>query len=225
MQKVIDYRWKELQNIRKSQFVQLIVSSATSIGPFMVSIGSFTIYSLLGNTLDAAVIFPALSYFGVLRMPLMTMPTTVAMLSETKVSLERIEKFLLLPEASTVPTCDDSSIPVAINDAVFSWEATEKPTDAHDKSNHVKLDDKDMEDVHIDDDTTAPKKKEVSSLRDITLQIPKGKLTCVVGLVGAGKSSILQAIIGEMPKVSGEITVCGSIAFCSQQAWIQNVRV
>jgi ATP-binding cassette subfamily C (CFTR/MRP) protein 1 len=40
--------------------------------------------------------------------------------------------------------------------------------------------------------------------------------------VGSGKSSILCALLGEMNKISGDITVHGTLAYVAQQAWIQN---
>jgi ABC-type transport system involved in cytochrome bd biosynthesis fused ATPase/permease subunit len=44
----------------------------------------------------------------------------------------------------------------------------------------------------------------------------------VVGAVGAGKSSLLAAIVGEMEKLSGDVCVKGSVAYVTQQPWIQN---
>lgn len=41
----------------------------------------------------------------------------------------------------------------------------------------------------------------------INLDIPEGSLVAVVGTVGTGKSSLLQAILGEMERVSGSVTV------------------
>ena len=40
-----------------------------------------------------------------------------------------------------------------------------------------------------------------------------------------GKSSLLNAILGEMEKKSGTIEVRGSIGYVSQQAWIRNATV
>jgi ATP-binding cassette subfamily C (CFTR/MRP) protein 1 len=43
--------------------------------------------------------------------------------------------------------------------------------------------------------------------------------------VGAGKSSLLAALLGEMNKLSGEINVTGRLSYVPQQAWIQNETV
>uniref|UniRef100_A0AAX7SZW9 Multidrug resistance-associated protein 1 n=1 Tax=Astatotilapia calliptera TaxID=8154 RepID=A0AAX7SZW9_ASTCA len=47
-------------------------------------------------------------------------------------------------------------------------------------------------------------------------------LVAVVGHVGSGKSSLLSALLGEMDKLEGSVTVKGSVAYVPQQAWIQN---
>ncbi|CAG7718432.1 unnamed protein product, partial [Allacma fusca] len=63
------------------------------------------------------------------------------------------------------------------------------------------------------------------ALRNINLNIKKGSLVAVVGSVGSGKSSLLSAILGEMEKLSGSVNTTGSIAYVSQQAWIQNATL
>ncbi|XP_074245585.1 ATP-binding cassette sub-family C member 2-like isoform X2 [Saimiri boliviensis] len=59
-------------------------------------------------------------------------------------------------------------------------------------------------------------------LKDLNLKIPEGALVGVVGQVGSGKSSMLSAILGEMEKLTGVVQRKGSVAYVSQQAWIQN---
>ena len=63
------------------------------------------------------------------------------------------------------------------------------------------------------------------TLKDIDFEIPKGSLTAIVGVVGSGKSSLLQAILGEMEMISGNVKTNGTISFVSQQAWIQNLSL
>lgn len=41
----------------------------------------------------------------------------------------------------------------------------------------------------------------------INLEIPQGELVAVVGMVGSGKSSLLSAMLGEMEKLEGKVTV------------------
>lgn len=46
---------------------------------------------------------------------------------------------------------------------------------------------------------------EAPILSNINLRISTGQLVAVVGTVGAGKSSLVSAFLGEMDKVSGRI--------------------
>ncbi|KAI4331845.1 hypothetical protein L6164_016799 [Bauhinia variegata] len=47
----------------------------------------------------------------------------------------------------------------------------------------------------------------------------------VLWAVGAGKSSLLYAILGEMPKISGKAHAGGTLAYVSQASWIQSGTV
>ena len=52
-------------------------------------------------------------------------------------------------------------------------------------------------------------------LRNIDLDIPAGALVFVVGRVGCGKSSLLSAMLGEMPQVSGSVEMrADKVAYC-----------
>ena len=53
----------------------------------------------------------------------------------------------------------------------------------------------------------------------------RGTLTLVVGVTGGGKSSLLSALLGEIRRVKGRVSVGGSTAYCPQQAWCQNASL
>lgn len=67
--------------------------------------------------------------------------------------------------------------------------------------------------------------EEAPTLKNINITVRKGNLTAVVGPVGAGKSSLISALLGEMEKIRGTVNVDGRIAYVSQQAWIQNATL
>lgn len=58
------------------------------------------------------------------------------------------------------------------------------------------------------------------ALLDINLEIPKGKLIGIIGPVGAGKSSLMQVILRELPLKCGSIGVNGSLSYASQEPWV-----
>uniref|UniRef100_A0A8B9MWC4 ABC-type glutathione-S-conjugate transporter n=1 Tax=Accipiter nisus TaxID=211598 RepID=A0A8B9MWC4_9AVES len=60
----------------------------------------------------------------------------------------------------------------------------------------------------------------------IDLTVPQGSLLAVVGQVGAGKSSLLSALLGELEKTDGFFLQReDTAAYVPQQAWIQNASV
>jgi ATP-binding cassette subfamily C (CFTR/MRP) protein 4 len=58
------------------------------------------------------------------------------------------------------------------------------------------------------------------TLNDVNLDVKPGSLVAVIGEVGAGKSSLIQAILGELPIESGNIDVKGDISYASQEPWL-----
>ena len=59
----------------------------------------------------------------------------------------------------------------------------------------------------------------------MNLSVLPGQLVAVVGQVGSGKSSLVQAILGELHKMSGDVAVRGSIAYIAQTAFIMNATL
>ncbi|GFO06113.1 canalicular multispecific organic anion transporter 1 [Plakobranchus ocellatus] len=63
------------------------------------------------------------------------------------------------------------------------------------------------------------------TLSDINVHIKPGSLVAVVGTVGSGKSSLLSAMLGEMKKIHGIVTLKDRLAYVPQEAWIQNATL
>lgn len=57
-------------------------------------------------------------------------------------------------------------------------------------------------------------------LANLTISIETGTLVGIVGPVGAGKSSFLSAILGEMTLISGDSTILGSFSYATQSPWL-----
>lgn len=60
------------------------------------------------------------------------------------------------------------------------------------------------------------------TLSNLNLIVKTGELVAVVGKVGAGKSSLLNAILGEMKQLGGSIDV-REVRKCTRNMMINNV--
>ena len=65
------------------------------------------------------------------------------------------------------------------------------------------------------------KEETLFKLKQIDFKVPRGQLLAIVGAVGSGKTSLLQGLIGDMRRTEGSVRFGGSLAYCSQSAWIQ----
>ncbi|KAL3741425.1 hypothetical protein ACJRO7_016980 [Eucalyptus globulus] len=69
-------------------------------------------------------------------------------------------------------------------------------------------------------------KVEKPTLSNINLDIPVGSLVAIVGGTGEGKTSLISAMLGELPPISDAcITIRGTVAYVPQVSWIFNATV
>lgn len=63
-------------------------------------------------------------------------------------------------------------------------------------------------------------------LKRITLNVPRQKLTMLVGPVGCGKSTLLKVLLGEVPCFGGTVQIASvSVAYCDQSPWHMNETI
>ncbi|XP_050287870.1 ABC transporter C family member 2-like isoform X2 [Quercus robur] len=69
-------------------------------------------------------------------------------------------------------------------------------------------------------------KAESPTLSDVNLDIPVGSLVAIVGSTGEGKTSLISAMLGELPAISNaRVVVRGTVAYVPQVSWIFNATV
>ncbi|KAJ3100040.1 Multidrug resistance-associated protein 9 [Phlyctochytrium planicorne] len=254
LERINEVRTLEMSRQFKLTILSSIFYGLTFVIPSLVAVVSFSVYSAIpGNTLSAEIVFPALALIGLLRVPIMELPSIIVFALEMTVSLGRIARFLAAPEldihASAAEMVADSTSAIYIDNATFLWKEWTGPSDAKDgkkspSQDNKKGDSKDKEtdsdkkklmpsesaETLVDNEDTSKlaENSETNSsfgLNDITISLVRGRINAVVGPVGAGKSSLLQAILGEMPKIKGNVSIGGTIAYSPQQGWLLNTSL
>ncbi|XP_004473154.1 ATP-binding cassette sub-family C member 10 isoform X1 [Dasypus novemcinctus] len=188
-------RSRELGRLRVIKYLDAACVYLWAALPVVISIVIFITYVLMGHQLTATKVFTALALVGMLILPLNNFPWVINGLLEARVSLDRIQHFLDLPNhnpetyySSDPPT--ESSIALELHGALFSWDPI--GTSQETFINHLK--------------------------------VKKGFLVGIVGKVGCGKSSLLAAIAGELHRLRGKVAVWGlpkGFGLATQEPWIQ----
>ncbi|KAK3990185.1 hypothetical protein QBC44DRAFT_395116 [Cladorrhinum sp. PSN332] len=189
---------QELKNLRKIGAGQAFANFTWSSTPFLVSCSTFAVFVLTDDRpLTTDIVFPCLALFNLLTFPLAVLPMVITSIIEATVAVGRLTSYLTAEELQS--------------DAV-----TLKPP----------VEEIGEETISIRDATFSWDRHEnKTALNDINFTAHKGELSCIVGKVGAGKSSLLQSILGDLWKVKGRVEVHGNIAYASQSSWVMNATV
>ncbi|XP_015846686.3 ATP-binding cassette sub-family C member 10 [Peromyscus maniculatus bairdii] len=189
------FRSQELGRLRVIKYLDAACVYLWAALPVVTCIVIFVTYVLMGHQLTATKVFTALALVRLLILPLNNFPWVINGLLESKVSLDRIQRFLDLPnynpEAYYSPDPPmEPSTALELHEALFSWDpigTSQKTFISH-------------------------------------LNVKKGMLVGIVGKVGCGKSALLAAITGELHRLCGSVAVSGlskGFGLATQEPWIQ----
>lgn len=212
MEKVIgDLREKELQLIKKAAFLRTFSDMLNCASPFLVALSTFATFIFIDpkNVLTPEIAFVSLTLFNQLRSPMSQVAELITQTVQVIVSNRRLKEFLMSEELNT------SAIDHQGRDSEFQLYRFLKSSDW--------FADKDI--INVNDATLSWESAEhnaVPTLSNISFKVNRGNLVTIVGRVGAGKSSMLQALMGEMEKISGSISMHGRLCYVPQQPWMQN---
>lgn len=214
---VKEVRAKELSILKKRYLMWSFSDGIWIISPMLITLISFATYTIVqGKSLTSPVAFTSLALFNIMRLPMDQLAAMLNNILQGQVSIERIEQFLQEPETSKYSQLENTprngtSPHVGFQKATYSWIST---------------------------DTSVDHKSDFK-LRDLDIDFKVGKLNVVIGPTGAGKSSLLLALLGEMDLISGHgflpsardrydispdprTGYAETTAYCAQQAWLLN---
>ncbi|CAG5133932.1 unnamed protein product [Candidula unifasciata] len=222
-------REKELLYLRGRKYLDAMCVYFWATTPVMISILTFSTYVVMGKTLTAAKVFTSLSLFLMLISPLNAFPWVINGLVEAWVSLKRVHKFVCLedtdPDHYYTSVAGNCSPVVWLKNASFTW--TNSHCEDSDSITSV-VEDSRNEGENSSPTPAAATRAQTQDLHDISLRIEKGQFVGIVGRVGSGKSSLLNALVGEMNKTQGEVFVDGleeGFALVAQEPWVQQATV
>ncbi|KAH9967354.1 metal resistance protein YCF1 [Russula dissimulans] len=190
---------EELKMLRKIGICSAMNSALWTGIPLLVAFSSFsTATKLSSRPLTSDIIFPAISLFMLLQFPLAMVSMLTNQVIEGFVSARRLKIFL---------------------------DGDELQPDAREITINPNLCPGDVVCEIKDGEFSWSKDAPSPTLESINLVARKGELTGIVGRVGAGKSSILSAIIGDMRRIEGKVTLYGTVAYAPQNPWLMGASI
>uniref|UniRef100_A0A8C2CWN1 ABC-type glutathione-S-conjugate transporter n=1 Tax=Cyprinus carpio TaxID=7962 RepID=A0A8C2CWN1_CYPCA len=194
-EKILQIRQKELTVLRKTAYLSALSTMAWTSAPFMVALTTFAVYV----TVDESNVLDAEKAF-------------------VSLSLFNILRFPLNMLPQVISSIVQASVSLKrIQDFLSHDELDPESVDRRNNASEYA--------VSIVNGTFSWAKQDQATLDNINVMVPQGSLLAVVGHVGCGKTSLVSALLGEMEKQEGQISIRGSVAYVPQQAWIQNATL
>ncbi|KAI3467660.1 hypothetical protein Pfo_024323 [Paulownia fortunei] len=193
LKKLLQLRETERGWLKKYLYTSSAVAFLFWASPTLVSVVTFGVCVMLGTPLTSGTVLSALATFRILQEPIYNLPELISMIAQTKVSIDRVQSFIMEEDQKRLMHYHTPSTPgvaIEIEAGEFAWQNRDAKRPA------IKITEK--------------------------LKITKGSKVAICGSVGSGKTSFLCSILGEIPRISGpSIKTYGSKAFVPQSAWIQ----
>lgn len=220
-------RRSELSRVRRLLFLQAISSGLVFWLPIF---GGSAIVALhawrLGQAeLDGSLIYTILIMMNYLGTPIFMIPVFSSAVVSAKAAARRLQEFFEASEAACHLVDSDKSHDehVRLDAAEFVWE-TLPPSELGRRKKK-----KGTEKCTVS--TTQGGNGPYARLEPISLAIQRSSFVVIVGEVGAGKSSLLSGLIGDMKLDAGQAQIFrdpqakSQLAYCPQQAWIMSGTV
>ncbi|XP_026807567.1 probable multidrug resistance-associated protein lethal(2)03659 isoform X2 [Rhopalosiphum maidis] len=212
-------RKKEIKQIGSTLFLGILSYSFQAVQSRFQLFISIITFILLGNDISIRKVFVITAFYSVLHQPMTkSFVRGVSNLAELKICLKRIENFMLLEEKdSDIPNLSKSVKPLTIG--VLESPKSDVITDNIDvEKNAIYLNNFS---IFISNATAKwTDNKTCNTLENINVNIMPGSLVAIIGPVGAGKSSLIQMILRELPLFEGTISVRGTVSYASQEPWL-----
>lgn len=168
---------------------------------------------LIGIKLTAATTYVSVALLNLLIGPLNSFPWILNGLMESFVSLKRVQELINLDNINL----SDYYSPVVSN---FSTKSNESPVvlsvrNASFSYNQER--DRTAENLNLND-------IEDFKMENVNMEVHRGHLVCIEGSVGTGKTSLVNAILGNLKRTSGAVCVNDKnlgFGYVSQVAWLQ----
>ncbi|XP_041674410.1 probable multidrug resistance-associated protein lethal(2)03659 [Drosophila eugracilis] len=192
-------RRSEMSSIRKVNYIRgTLLSFEITLGRIAIFV-SLLGFVLMGGELTAERAFSVTAFYNILRRTVSKFfPSGMSQFAELMVTLRRIKTFMMRNETDNQKSEVGQKIQLFKENPIVELQSFRAR----------------WNEEHVD-----------PVLDNINISLKPPQLVAVIGPVGSGKSSLIQAILGELPGESGKLKVQGKISYASQEPWLFNASV
>eukprot|EP00062_Callorhinchus_milii_P022853 gi/632981074/ref/XP_007907389.1/ PREDICTED: canalicular multispecific organic anion transporter 2 [Callorhinchus milii] len=194
-QQILSIRNKELRVLKKAAYLNALSTFAWSSAPFLVALTTFSVYV----TVDENNVLDAQKAF-------------------VSLALFNVLRFPLNMLPQVISSIVQASVSLKRLQKFLSHDELDPKSVNREKSESGYC-------ISVLGGSFCWTRGDPAVLHNIDLVAPEGALVAVVGHVGCGKSSLVSALLGEMERLEGSVSVQGSVAYVPQQAWVQNATL
>ncbi|KAG6985166.1 ABC transporter atnG [Fusarium oxysporum f. sp. conglutinans] len=221
---ILNLRADEIKASRPFKIVSSVTSAIAQVPLLMSPVAAFALFqgvaSNSGETLDATRLFSALSLIILLAQPLFFMFEVILDMSAALGAFERIQIFLTQEsqrDSRQQQSVVELNAPDQGNRDSIELRMLREPslTSAANSS---------MSDVVIQvSDANISWSEDRVILRNLSFAVGPNQLVLLLGPVASGKTTLLKALLGEVPNITGSIDIHSKgIAWCEQSPWLLN---
>ena len=239
MTRLTNLRKNDNSLLMKNFTVQGISTTVISLIPsFIGLIIVFSLKVFLKKDIPVAKIYIILLYLNQVKKFFIYLNFGFIEFNSALISMKRIQCFLSINELKKEKKRKNnhknesdgeeeerrSSEAVRITDASFRWTSEEYRSQLQD----IQLE---SNEKNVQEEEADPEKRVEKSefrmvadhcLKNINFSVEKGNFVCFIGQVGAGKSSLLKSLLGQLTKIQGELELNGSVGYIPQEAFLLN---
>ncbi|CAH1956339.1 unnamed protein product [Acanthoscelides obtectus] len=236
-------RDQELKYLKGRKYLDALCVYFWAATPVIISILTFGVYSLTGHRLTAATVFTGMALLNMLIGPLNAFPWVLNGVTEAWVSIKRLQKLFDLPNLDLDTFYDkppEENCDILVESGGFSWckqLSTAEKAQLHalqgknnergsakgkgkGKRSALTVDKRKTVEKHVVEEGDAG----VFRLTGLGLKIRKGEFVGIIGPVGSGKSSLLCALMGDLPLHAGNVAISqieSGFGYVPQKVWLQ----
>ncbi|KLP16708.1 multidrug resistance-associated protein [Fusarium fujikuroi] len=221
---ILNLRADEIKASKPFRMVSSVTSAIAQVPLLMSPVVAFALFqgvaSNSGETLDATRLFSALSLIILLAQPLFFMFESILDMSAALGAFERIQTFLTQEsrrdsrqqESVAELNRPDQGARDSIELQILRESSLPSTTDSSMKEVVIQVSDANISwsEDHV-------------ILRDLSFVVGRNQLVLLLSPVASGKTTLLKALLGEVPNITGSIDVYSKgTAWCEQSPWLLN---